>query len=166
MPGLTIKRTAESALKIDPKNARKHGRRNLDAIAGSLKRFGQRAPLVVRPDGTVIGGNATLQCMRELGMVEVDVVEFDGTDQEAAALALSLNRAAELAAWNDEQLAETLAGLDRDLALAAGWLEDELRKTILDFQPATLEQPRLDKIDGEQETYVKCPECGHEFPRT
>ena len=34
-------------LSLDPKNARKHSARNLEAIAASLLKFGQRKPLVV-----------------------------------------------------------------------------------------------------------------------
>ena len=128
MIGLVIVRKNVDELRQDPSNARKHGERNLNAIRASLSRWGQRVPLVVRPDGTVVGGNATLACMRGLGMSEVDVVVFEGSDAEAAALALNLNRSAELAGWDEEVLARTLAGLDRELALAAGWLEAELTK--------------------------------------
>ena len=34
-------------LSLDPKNARKHSARNLEAIAASLEKFGQRKPIVV-----------------------------------------------------------------------------------------------------------------------
>lgn len=128
--GLSITRVPIAQLVPDPKNARKHGKRNLDAIRLSLQRFGQRVPLVVRRDNTIIGGNATASQMRALGWTECDVVVYDGTDDEAKALALALNRSGELATWDDDVLAETLAGLDRELAEAAGWLGSELERVI------------------------------------
>ena len=36
-----------SDLTLDPKNARKHSQKNLDAISASLKQFGQRKPIVI-----------------------------------------------------------------------------------------------------------------------
>lgn len=105
-------------LTLDPRNARKHGRRNLDAIQASLSEFGQRRPLVVMSDMTVIAGNGTLEAARALGWTEVavTVVPSDWTREQAAAYAIADNRTAELAVWDDAVLADTLAELD-----AGGW---------------------------------------------
>lgn len=106
------------ALTLDPRNARKHGRRNLDAIVASLSEFGQRRPLVVMSDMMVIAGNGTLEAARELGWTEiaVTVVPETWTREQAAAYALADNRTAELASWDDAVLGETLGELDM-----AGW---------------------------------------------
>ena len=56
-------------LREDPENARRHPEKNLKAIRGSLERFGQRLPLVVR-DGIVVVGNGRLKVMRELGWTD------------------------------------------------------------------------------------------------
>ncbi|MCC7169271.1 MAG: hypothetical protein IT459_02385, partial [Planctomycetes bacterium] len=55
---LTIQRVPIDSLHLDPANARAHGDKNLDAIKGSLARFGQAEPLVVQA-GTrrIVGGN-------------------------------------------------------------------------------------------------------------
>ena len=50
---------AIESLELDPNNARKHSKRNLDAIAASLEKFGQRKPIVIH-NGVVIAGNGTL----------------------------------------------------------------------------------------------------------
>ena len=34
-------------LTLDPNNARKHNKKNLEAIAKSLQQFGQRKPIVI-----------------------------------------------------------------------------------------------------------------------
>ncbi len=67
---LTLETVPVGALSLDPANARKHGTRNLEAIAGSLRQFGQRRPLVCRRAAgqtMVIAGNGTLEAARSLG---------------------------------------------------------------------------------------------------
>jgi hypothetical protein len=55
-PTLTIRRVPLDSLHLDPANAREHGPENMEAIFGSLKRFGQAEPLVVQKKaGRVIG---------------------------------------------------------------------------------------------------------------
>ncbi len=78
MDTITISRVPLDALHPDPANARQHGERNVDAICGSLARFGQVEPLVVhKPTGRVIGGNGRLTAMKALGWSHADVVELD-----------------------------------------------------------------------------------------
>lgn len=96
----------------DPGNARQHPRENLDAIKASLSRFGQVLPILVREkDSQVVAGNGTLEAMRELGWTEAKAALYDGDDQECKALAIALNRTAELAEWNEAALSVTLAEL-------------------------------------------------------
>lgn len=96
----------------DPKNARAHPKQNIDAIKASLKRFGQVLPILVRDkDSQVVAGNGTLEAMRELGWAECKAALYEGDDQDCKALAIALNRTAELAEWNEENLAATLAEL-------------------------------------------------------
>ncbi len=117
-PELAVRSVPVQDLRLDPGNARRHGRRNLDAIKGSLSSFGQRRPLVVLPDLTVIAGNGTLEAMRELGWTEVavTVVPEDWSADQARAYALADNRTAELAEWDDAVLGQTLSEL-----VAEGW---------------------------------------------
>lgn len=120
-------------LSLDPNNARTHPERNMDAIKASLTRWRQVEPLVVRPSGIVIGGNGRLEAMRALGWTHADVVEVDVTDAQAAALAVALNRTAELAEWDDDVLTATLQSLadeDPSLLVDAGYDEKELAKLI------------------------------------
>ena len=57
---LKVTKVPVGQLVSDPANARKHSKRNLDAIAASLEKFGQVRPILVRR-GKVIAGNGTLQ---------------------------------------------------------------------------------------------------------
>ena len=109
-------------LSLDPKNARKHSARNLEAIAASLLKFGQRKPLVVHR-GVVLAGNGTLEAARSLGWTEIDVAEVpDDWDMDTAkAYALADNRTAELAEWDDAELSKQILELNEK-----GWDIEEL----------------------------------------
>jgi hypothetical protein len=61
-------------------------------VAASLKRFGWRQPLVVRPTGEVIAGNTRLKSARSLGMSKAPVVRFEGSELDAVAYGLADNR--------------------------------------------------------------------------
>ncbi len=99
----------------DPENARLHNERNMQAITTSIDRFGQVEPLVVQEGSNiVIGGNGRLEAMKSLGFDKVDVVFVPVSDDEAKVLALALNRTAELAEWDGEQLSKILKEFSGD----------------------------------------------------
>jgi DNA modification methylase len=123
---MKIERVPIESVHEDPRNARQHPAKNLEAIRGSLERFEQVEPLVVQAStGRVIGGNGRLQVMRELGWEQVEIVRVEVDDQAATALGLALNRTAEIAEWDDRQLAELLREVG-DVAVGVGWDEKEL----------------------------------------
>ena len=66
----------------DPNNARTHNTKNIEAIKGSLLKFGQQKPIVINKEGVVIAGNGTLQSARELGWQEIDVVVTELNDMK------------------------------------------------------------------------------------
>lgn len=141
---MVVRRVPVSSLTIDPSNARKHDQRNLDAIAGSLGKFGQVEPLVVQKGtGKVIGGNGRLEVMRARGETEVDINEVECTDEEATALGIALNRTAELATWNDETLARLLQELPADLQGIAGFDEDDLSELLTRLAPKTVDEDEV-----------------------
>lgn len=127
----------------DPKNARKHDRRNLDAIKASLDRFGMRAPIVVQRSGDAMivrAGNGRMTAALELGWSHLPATVFDEEDNEAVAFAVADNRTAELAEWDWEHLAEAL----RDDGVAWADLklfdEDELQLlTQSSWSPAPID---------------------------
>ena len=100
-------------LTLDPKNARKHSQKNLEAISASLKQFGQRKPIVITNKGLVLAGNGTLEAAKSLGWdrIDVAVAPADWDENTAKAYALADNRSAELADWDEAVLAETLLEL-------------------------------------------------------
>jgi len=115
---------AIDSISLDPANVRRHPDRNIQTIVASLKRFGQQKPIVVTKEGIVIAGNGTLQAARHLGWKQIEIVRTGLTGSEATAYAIADNRTAELAEWDDDALAQTLAALqieDEELAKATGF---------------------------------------------
>lgn len=129
---LTIRRVPLASLHLDPANARSHGERNLEAIQGSLARFGQAEPLVVQASTQrVIGGNGRLVAMKALGWSECDVVELDIDDIQATALGIALNRTGELAEWDMQALGKLLESLqDQDAIDGIGFDSKEIDKLL------------------------------------
>ncbi len=129
---LTIRRVALSGLHFDPANARSHDERNLDAIAASLRQFGQAEPLVVqRGTGRVIGGNGRLAAMKGLGWAGCDVVELDVDATQAVALGIALNRTGELASWDMPALSKILESFKgSEVFDALGFDEKEMGEVL------------------------------------
>lgn len=116
---LEIVQLPMALLTPDPKNARGHSRRNIESIAASLRRFGQRKPLVVQRRGegelVVRAGNGTLAAAELLGWKTIAAAVFEERDDVAAAYGLADNRTAELAHWKADALADVLDGLTEGL---------------------------------------------------
>jgi hypothetical protein len=128
---LDVLRMPVSALVLDKGNARIHGPSNMNAIKLSLTRFGQQKPIVIGDNGVVYAGNGTLLAARELGWETVKVCVSSLPHDELRAYALADNRTAELAEWDEEQLALSLRHLADegggvDAAVELGWAPHEV----------------------------------------
>jgi ParB-like chromosome segregation protein Spo0J len=110
----------------DPENARLHDDKNLKAIQGSLKEFGQRKPIVITAAGVIVAGNGTVEAAKRLGWTEIEAVRVPGdwTPNQVKAFALADNRTAELAAWDIQVLDQQLWDLE----------QEELDVTLLGFE--------------------------------
>ena len=139
-------------------------RKNDEAVpkmAGLIKEFGFKVPIVIRSDGSVIDGHLRLKAAQMLGMKEVPVVLADEwTEAQVKAFRLAVNRSAEWAEWDDELLKLELDDLkleNFDLGLIG--FEDVLNNTPLedynDYE--TTEEPDEDEISdfvGHDEDYL------------
>jgi site-specific DNA-methyltransferase (adenine-specific) len=124
-------------LTIDPANARKHSKRNLESIAASLKRFGQQKPIVIDKAKVVRAGNGTLQAAISLGWETIGCVMTELTGPDAMAYAIADNRTAELAEWDDPVLKATLEALadeDKELLDACGYTAEELEAMVAEVE--------------------------------
>lgn len=117
-------------LKLLPGNPR---RGDVDAVARSYDRFGQRKPIVARrSDMTVIAGNHQLQAAQRLGWTHVAVVWTDDDDLTAKAYALADNRVSDLGIYNDELLVAMLqeVAADQSLFEASGYDPSDLQELL------------------------------------
>jgi hypothetical protein len=150
-------------LKALPGNPRKG---DVDAVAKSLERFGQRKPIVARKDdGTIIAGNHTWQAAKKLGWSEIAVAFVGDDDVTAKAYALADNRTAELGSYDDEALAamiSSVSDISTDLLLSTGWRETEYAELMeklgiveqLDIDSAFDSLPTGDRDDATQMTFT------------
>ncbi len=114
-----------ASLVMDPANTRLHGEKNMEAIKGSLRTFGQVKAVVVRKEtGVVVCGNGTLAAARALEWEWIAANILPMTDATATALAIADNRTAELAEWDTEALDSLLATLNVDNPDLQAMLDD------------------------------------------
>jgi|SRR5579863_710717 len=117
----TIKTIAD--LKPDPKNARKHGERNIAMLERSLEQFGSAGSIVIDENSQIIAGHGVVEAAANVGIEKVRPVEADGNEiiavirrglskKQKAELALADNRTQELSEWDVDALKESDAALE------------------------------------------------------
>jgi ParB-like chromosome segregation protein Spo0J len=151
----------------DPRNARKHGERNIGQIERSLEAYGAARSIVVDETGRILAGNGLVEAAANVGIEAVRTVESNGneiiavvrrglTEEQKLGLAIADNRTAELADWN----ADVLKELGDEIDLTKFWSADEL-VGLLSLQP---EESSAKEIDSDSFIMqCKCPKCGFEF---
>lgn len=116
----------------DPRNARKHDERNIDAIKRSLQSFGWRSVLVAnKKTKQLLSGNGRLRAAMELEEAQVPVLFVDADSEQAAAYAIMDNRTAELAGWDDKVLAGVLRDLQSSVDVADVGFDDNEMDALL-----------------------------------
>jgi DNA modification methylase len=94
------------------RNARTHSDAQVAEIAGSIRAFGFRNPILVSEDGDVVAGHGRLAAARQLALAEVPVIVLRGlTDLQRRQLMLADNRIALNAGWDLEMLRLELCDL-------------------------------------------------------
>ena len=86
---------------------------DVDAIADSLKRFGQVRPILVQKStGKIIAGNHTWKAAKQIGLDEISVIQLDIADDEALAYLIADNRTSDKARNDDDALIAALEKLN------------------------------------------------------
>jgi ParB-like chromosome segregation protein Spo0J len=139
---------------------------DVDAVAASLSRFGQRKPIVARKDdGTIIAGNHTWQAAKKLGWKEIAVAFVGDDDLTAQAYALADNRTAELGSYDEElllQMIQEIQKIDEALLADTGWAQKDFEKLVeklgivdqLDVDSAFDNLLEGDRDDATQMTFI------------
>lgn len=119
---------------------------DVDSIAKSYERFGQRKPIVVRKgSGEIIAGNHQYLAAKQLGWDEIAVVWVEDDETTATAYSVADNRIGQLGEWDLEELVFAFDAIDdSDLGnIGFSQVEVEDMRALLDETemlavPATL----------------------------
>jgi len=100
-------------------------------VAASLRRFGFQQPIVAKASGEVIAGNTRLKAAQSLGLAEVPVEWFAGSDLDATAYAIADNRTHEMSDWHEAALSKILLQLrSEDSFAGVGFSTDEIDELL------------------------------------
>lgn len=149
-------------LVADPANARKHGVKNLEAIAASLRVYGQRKPIVVNKRNSVVqAGNGTLAAALSLGWQMIAAVYVDDDPATAAGFAIADNRTAELAEWDAQALDQLLRSVQTEDQELASMLDDLAQS--LDLVPGEEpDEPQPAEAETVDRTFQVIVDCRDE----
>jgi len=137
--GLKSLVTPMDSLVLAEHNAR---RGDVDAIARSYERFGQRKPIVAHKDTKeIIAGNHQYQAALSLGWSEIAVVFVDDDAETAVAYAIADNRIGQLGDWDVEELVSAFDLMDPSDLAAAGFQDIDVE----DFR-ALYDELHMDSI--------------------
>lgn len=150
-------------LEPDPRNARTHDDRQLDALAQSIRRFGFNKPIEVVPHPEQPGrwrignGEGRWRAAVRLGMLQVPAVDISHlSETQVREYRLADNQVALLAGWNEDMLRLEAAELSDLGAELIGWTAEEAAALIgdakpLDGMPAL---PNGEKAPYQQVTFI------------
>lgn len=131
---LTIEYISVDLPQPDPKNPRKHPKRQVKALARAIEEFGFASPILLDRQGIVIAGHGRLEAARFLQMTTVPIVRLEHlSPAQVKAYRIADNRLAEMSEWNEELLKDELQALSE--------LDKDFNLTLTGF-----EMPKIDLI--------------------
>ena len=101
-------------LKPYKRNARKHGKKDVDNIAASISKYGMNDAIGIwGSENVIVEGHGRYLACKQLGMGTVPVVRLDHmTDEQRREYAIAHNATAELSEWDAEILEQDLPDMD------------------------------------------------------
>lgn len=159
-----------SEIKPHPKNPRTHDKEQIKKIAKSIKELGWGRPLILSSDGYILAGHGAYYAAKdELGYTTAPIkqMEHKHDSPEALAYMIADNRLTDESDWNYGDLEIVFEDLKLehfDLTLTGFDDADNIIPTIYD-EDIPDEEQEFDESIADTVEMVKCPECGHEFPK-
>lgn len=112
MRNLAIEYRSVQDLKPDPRNARVHPKKQIAAIAASIREYGFVNPLLVDEHGILIAGHGRLLAAKSLRMTEAPTIRISGlSDVQKRALRLADNKIALGSTWDMDKVRGELEAL-------------------------------------------------------
>lgn len=151
------KRLSSSLRKWD-RNPREITEKPFSDLKKSISKFGLVEPIVIQPDGLIIGGHARYEAVKLIGVLEVDCYVPDRplTDKEFEELNIRLNKNV-AGRWDWDALAN-FTGTDlKDFGFTAENLAYHFDVDATELGASESES------NVSKTTMAHCPNCGHEF---
>lgn len=129
-------------LQPHPQNPRIHPQDQLDAIAASIRQFGQPRPVLARAeDHVLIAGHGVLEGCRRAGVDQVDVILWDVDQRTASEFMVADNQHGDRSSNDDEMLAQLIRDLQPENILAIGFLDSEVEDMISALEKSEKNRP-------------------------
>lgn len=147
------------SLRPNPRNARKHSKKQIEQIVQSIRRLGFLNPILVDDNELILAGHGRLAAALLLGLKHIPVIRFFHlTNAQKRAYLIADNKLAEQAGWDREMLAIELGeladllpveGLDVSLT---GFEVPEIDLLLADMNPKPLPEDVLPAIPSKAVT--------------
>jgi DNA modification methylase len=129
------------------RNPRKISDQAVSSVAGSIKEFGFKSPIIVDKNDVIINGHTRLKAAQMLGLETVPVVvASDLTPAQVQAYRLADNRVAEFTEWDADMLKIELDECPVDLDFAGF---DDLLKELPEPEAETMDEGDPDEVPAE-----------------
>ena len=135
-------------LRPNPHNPRILSKKQGEELTKSLRKFGQCEPIVIQPDGTIIGGHQRFLLLTKMGVKHIDAfVPSDPlSESEVKELTIRLNK--NQGDWDFDLLANVW---DANLLLESGFTAEELHLSIIDEDVKPTKFSLTAKFDNEDD---------------
>src|SRR5271166_6323175 len=148
-------------LKLWPRNARTHSRKQIRQIAESIRRFGFTNPVLIDGENRILAGNGRVEAARELGLAAAPCLRVNHMSAaEKRAYVLADNKLALNAGWDEELLALELkelmtADIDFDVGIT-GFSIAEVDGLIDGLAPEEAGDPADDQLSDPESVPSRC----------
>lgn len=127
------------------KNAKIHGKNQLDVLKKSIQEFGFLTPCLIDKDFNIIAGHGRVMAAKQLKIESVPCVFVEGlTESQRRAYILADNRLGELGEWDMDLVMEELADLndmDFDVSLTGFELELDMGSSSVEEDEFSMDAP-------------------------
>lgn len=135
-------------LRENPDNPRNLSKKQGEELKNSLSKFGQCEPIVIQPDGTIIGGHQRFKVLKKMGKKHIDVYapKEPLSESEVKELTIRLNK--NQGDWDFDMLANVW---DVDILLESGFTAEELHLDILEEEAKPTKFTLTAKFENEDD---------------
>ena len=145
---VNVQEVALNLLKPYERNAKKHGKEQVEKLKASIEEFGFLTPCLIDKDYNLIAGHGRVEAAKSLGLRNVPCVFIEGlTETQRRAYILADNRLGELGEWDFDLVNEELISLD----------ELDFDITLTGFELPEIEEPHeIVEDDYSEDVETRC----------